>query len=207
MTADFSFLNLTMANRANGANQVNNNNQAQQNQKANNDKNNLQKTDIFTAEKNGMQGNKNEPKALAGGDSGFSGTNAFGDSGFGDTVSFTTKTQSTPDVGTPKATGAMKMGSGMSFANNDNQLKELAESLGVDVNEDAVKQKLSDMSPEQLVKLDGDMLDIAADMGLISMSEIEKKIEAKNGGETKKEDQEDPFKKMEMSGFGAGNEV
>ena len=63
--------------------------------------------------------------------------------------------------------------------NNDNEIKELAEELGCDATEDAVKNELQGMSAQELVKLDGSLLDMAEDLNLISMKDVEEKTGVK----------------------------
>lgn len=203
MTADFSFLNLTARKDVQGASQTTNANQTQKNQNANNDKDALKTTDVFTAAKNGMQAQNQTKGVLAGGDSGFEGTNLFGDSGFGDTVSFSTKNNDKQSTSSAGFTG--KTNTSVSFANNDSELKEIAETLGCEADEDTIKNKLQSMSPEELVKLDGDTLDTAADLGLINMSDVEKKIGSEGNNNEKKDD--DQNKKLEFGTFTSGSEV
>lgn len=186
---------------------VGSNPQTQGANQAQNDKNALQKTDVFTAQKNGMQPAAMQKDKLAGGDSGFTGTNAFGDTGFGDTVSFSTKAQK-PEDGSNTSAGAQRMGGGMSFANNDSEIQQIAEALGCKADEDTVKSKLQSMKPEDLVKLDGDVLDMAADIGLVSMGDIEKQLGAGKSNDSGADSKEQQQKKMLAFGsFTSGSEV
>ena len=206
------FLDLTLSKqlqnqqvgKTNGVNESQKNNQAQKDNKADA----LKKTDVFTAAKNGMQAKNATNTLLAGGDSGFGGVNAFGDSGFGDTVSFSAKKTGLNDTSvSAHSAGAVKAGGTMAnFANNDSELKEIAEGLGVKADESTVKNKLKSMNPEELVKLDGDLLDKAKDLGLISMADVEKKINKNDKADNNKSD-EDPSKKIKFGTFTSGSEV
>ena len=203
------FLNLTLKpqiQQQQGTNGVDKAQQNQQNQKtAQNDE--LKKTSVFTAEKNGMQAQNQQKQMLAGGDSGFEGVNAFGDSGFGDTVSFSTKATETNDTKTSTGGFTGKAGSTVNFANNDSEIKEIAEELGVEADENTVKNKLTSMRPEELVKLNGDILDKAKDLGLISIADIEKKIEKKDNAGNDQKGDNDPSKKIKFGTFTSGSEV
>jgi len=201
------FLNLTRKDYAQQVSSVGNNQQPGANRvNGNNDANNLKTTDVFTAAKNGMTAQSKAPQALDGGNSGYGGINAFGEEGgYGDTVSFSTKKNDNEDKQTTP-TFAGKMSTGFSTANNDSELQELAEKLGVEANENTVKNKLSSMNPEQLVKLDGDALDTASDLGLISMGEIEKKLGGAN--DDKNQDGKDKEQnKIKFGTFTSGSEV
>ena len=54
-------------------------------------------------------------------------------------------------------------------------LQKLAEALDCEANEDVVKEKLENMDAKELAKLDGQLLDIAEDLGLIDEKIVEKK--------------------------------
>ena len=288
---------------ANGVDKAKQNQQTQQSKQAQqNDQ--LKKTDVFTAAKNGMQAQNQQQNMLAGGDSGFGGVNAFGDSGFGDTVSFSTKATDTVDTNSSKTAAktasvasksndnsdiaqiakeigveanesavknklasmsseelanvdkdavqkAKELGfvseaqtenkqdnnqasekiqnnkektdavsdsksagtfsgqtvSATNFANNDAELKQIAEELGIEADENTIKNKLTSMDPKDLVKLSSDTLDNAADMGLISMSDIEKKIGKNDSSKNSQKGDEDPSKKIKFGTFTAGSEV
>lgn len=202
------FLDLTRRDYAQqSVSNVGNNNQGSNGVNGNNAANSLKNTDVFTAAKNGMTAQNKTPQALSGGNSGFDGINAFGEEGgYGDTVSFSTKkTDNADNQSTAGFTG--KMSSGLSFANNDSEIQELAEALGCDADEDKVKSKLTSMTPEQLVKLDGDTLDTASDLGLISMNEIEKKLGAEKENDNLDEKDKAQDKKLQFGTFTSGSEV
>ena len=153
-----------------------------------------------------MAAQNKSPQALEGGNSGFSGINAFGEEGgYGDTVSFSTKADKTQDS---QSTGGFtgKLSAGAKFANNDSEIQELAEALGCEADEDTIKNKLSSMNPEELAKLEGDALDSASDLGLISMGEIEKKLGADDQNDKNEQDNTDD-KKLKFGTFSSGNEV
>lgn len=174
-----SFLNLTRKDYAQqGVSNVGNKQQQNTNGvNGNNNANSLKNTDVFTAAKNGMTAQNKTPQALAGGNSGFGGINAFGEEGgYGDTVSFSTKKNDNEDKQTSNTSFAGKYSGGFNTANNDSELKELADELGCEANENTVKNKLKSMNPEELAKLNGDALDTAQDLGLISKSDIDKKL-------------------------------
>lgn len=187
MTTDASFLNLTLKNQ--NTNQVQkttgdlNSQQTGKSQQAGKT-DQLKTTDIFTAEKQGMKAENKTQNALQGGNSGFSGINAFGDSdGYGDTVQFTTKTNNTDKVSI--ATNPIGNMSGANATNDNKELQEIAEKLGVKADENTVKNKLASMDSEQLTKLGGDTLDKANDLGLVSTGDIEKANKADDTTETK----------------------
>ncbi len=72
--------------------------------------------------------------------------------------------------------GSLAINTGAKYTvNNDDEIKELAEALGCEAEEDAVKNELSKMNAKDLAKLDGNLLDIAEDLNLISMKDIEEK--------------------------------
>ena len=205
------FLNLTRKDYAQQS-VTNVGKQQQQQQGTNgvngNNANSLKTTDVFTAAKNGMTAQNKAPQALDGGNSGFSGVNAFGEEGgYGDTVSFSTKTDKTAE-GDTSSTGGFtgKLSAGAKFANNDSEIQELAEALGCEADEDTIKNKLSSMNPEELVKLEDDTLDTASDLGLISMGEIEKKLGADNQNNNNEQDNADE-KKLKFGTFTSGSEV
>lgn len=188
MTGDAtSFLNLTLKNQ-NSTNQVQktsgdlSSKQTGKNQQAN-QTNQLKNTDVFTAAKQGMKAENQTPNALQGGDSGFAGMNLFGDSGFGDTVQFSTKTNNTDKAST--ATNPIGNMSGANATDNNKDLQEIAQKLGVKADENTVKNKLSSMDSEQLTKLGGDTLDKANDLGLVSTGDVEKANQNNNNTENK----------------------
>lgn len=198
MTADFSFLKLT-TQRTGAATSPNQNQNAQKTQ---NNQDALKTQDVFTAAKNGVQPQNNaaDKGALAGGDSGFSGTNAFGESGYGDTLQFSSKaTNPSGSADAGVSVGGYK--GGISLANNDNELAEVAEALGCDADESTVKSTLQSMSPEELVKLDSDTLDTAADLGLINKADIEKKTGTDGKKSEKQENKDDQSQKLAFGKF------
>ncbi len=201
------FLNLTRKDYAQqGVANVGQQQQQNTNAVNGNNANSLKTTDVFTAAKNGMAAQNKSPQALEGGNSGFSGINAFGEEGgYGDTVSFSTKADKTQDS---QSTGGFtgKLSAGAKFANNDSEIQELAEALGCEADEDTIKNKLSSMNPEELAKLEGDALDSASDLGLISMGEIEKKLGADDQNDKNEQDNTDD-KKLKFGTFSSGNEV
>ena len=93
----------------------------------------LKNTDIFTAEKKGVQANdaksinKQQPLKK---DENTNAKNAFGKDMQGyntgmDTVEFSTKANKA-DEGNSIPSGAVKTGAGMNFANNDNEIQKIA---------------------------------------------------------------------------------
>ena len=101
------FLNLTRKDYAQqGVANVGQQQQQNTNAVNGNNANSLKTTDVFTAAKNGMTAQNKAPQALDGGNSGFSGVNAFGEEGgYGDTVSFSTKTDKTAEGDTSSTGG------------------------------------------------------------------------------------------------------
>ncbi len=205
MSANFNFLDLT-AKQVQGQNAGNNVQVG-----GSNDAQKLQKTDVFTAAKKGMQPaaqkgaikeapQNTDPNAI----------NAFGDKGgYGDTVLFSTK--NTQNNSQKSTTMAGKVGNAVNFGGgNDGKLQELAKNLGIDTNMDEnqiknnIKSKLNSMAPQELTKLKGEDLDNASDFGLIAMNDIEAKMKG-NNNDTNSQKQ-DP-NKIKFGAFTSGSEV
>lgn len=90
--------------------------------------------------------------------------------------------------------GSLAMGyTGSSTFNNNSEIRELAEELDCEATESAVKEKIQGMAADELVKLDGNLLEMAKDLNFISMRDIEDKtgvndndIDAQNKKASKK---------------------
>ena len=62
---------------------------------------------------------------------------------------------------------------------NTQELQELAEALDCEATEDAIKEKMNGMSAKELASIDGSALDIAEDLGIFTMEDVEKKTNVK----------------------------
>ena len=90
--------------------------------------------------------------------------------------------------------GSLAMGyTGSSTFNNNSEIRELAEELDCEATESAVKEKIQGMAADELVKLDGNLLEMAKDLNFLSMRDIEDKtgvndndIDAQNKKDSKK---------------------
>lgn len=72
--------------------------------------------------------------------------------------------------------GSLAVGGGTRYTvDKSSELQELAEELGCEAKEDVVKNQLQKMDAKDLAKLDSNALDIAEDLNLISMKDIEEK--------------------------------
>lgn len=141
---------------------------------------NAQKDSKMTKPAMGMNKNQNASNA-----------NKFGSaSGFG-MLSLNNNEDKTDKTESNSGFGSLSLDSTPSNTNAQNEeLQELAEALDCEANEDIVKEKLEGMDAKDLAKLDGEMLDIAEDLGLIEAKDIEKKT-----GVTEKELTSDKTKK------------
>lgn len=84
--------------------------------------------------------------------------------------------ENTQDATEKTGFGSLAINTGTKYTvNNDDEIKELAEALGCEAEEDAVKNELSKMNAKDLAKLDGNLLDTAEELNLISMKDIEEK--------------------------------
>lgn len=81
------------------------------------------------------------------------------------------------DKFTSSGFGSLSIGgnSAQYTVNYDDEIKELAEELGCEATEEAVKKELQGMSAKELVKLDGKLLDMAEDIGLLTAKDVEEK--------------------------------
>lgn len=104
--------------------------------------------------------------------------------------------------------GSLSFGGGTQYTvNNDNEIKELAEELGCEATEDAVKKELQGMSAQDLVKLDGNLLDMAEDLDLISMKDVEEKTGVNEKDLASKNKDKDGARKIKFGTMTSGDMV
>ena len=76
--------------------------------------------------------------------------------------------------------GSLSMGDTPQYtSSNESEIQELANELGCEAKESVVKDKLQEMSAKDLAKLDSKYLDMAEDLDLLSMKDVEQKTGVK----------------------------
>ncbi len=103
------------------------------------------------------------------------GSNASDSNKFG-MLSSTEQGDAAKDATEKTGFGSLSVGGGTKYTvDKSSELQELAEELGCEAKEDVVKNQLQKMDAKDLAKLDSNALDIAEDLDLISMKDIEEK--------------------------------
>lgn len=103
------------------------------------------------------------------------GSNATNSNKFG-MLSATEQEDAAKDSTEKNGFGSLAVGGGTRYTvDKSSELQELAEELGCEAKEDVVKNQLQKMDAKDLAKLDSNALDIAEDLDLISMKDIEEK--------------------------------